>query len=70
MKKRVWGLVFNFIGNALAIYGAVGIIQDGSRRVWLILGVALTLGCLLYLAKPDTAPDEDSLKFMGGKGDE
>lgn len=50
---RVWGLILNFIGNALAIYGAVGFIQDGSSLPILIIGVCLTLLCLLVLAVPN-----------------
>ncbi|MGB3863136.1 MAG: hypothetical protein WBE11_08855 [Candidatus Aminicenantaceae bacterium] len=49
---RVWGLVLNFIGNALAIYGAIGFIRDGSRLPLLIFGVVVTLTCILALAKP------------------
>jgi hypothetical protein len=50
---RVWGLILNFIGNTLAIYGAVGFIKDGSSPLILILGVCLTLLCLLVLAVPN-----------------
>ncbi|MBN1223714.1 MAG: hypothetical protein JXB23_10715 [Candidatus Aminicenantes bacterium] len=49
---RVWGLVLNFIGNALAIYGAIGFIRDGSRLPVLLGGAALTVFCLLLLARP------------------
>ena len=49
---RVWGLVLNFIGNAVAIYGALGFIRDGSRLSMLIIGVVITLTCILVLAKP------------------
>jgi hypothetical protein len=49
---RVWGLVSNFIGNAVAIYGAIGFIRNGSRLPLLIIGVAITLTCILVLAKP------------------
>lgn len=49
---RVWGLVVNFVGNAAAIYGAIGFIRDGSRLLLLILGLAITLTCILVLAKP------------------
>jgi hypothetical protein len=52
LQARVWGLILNFIGNALAVYGAIGFIQDGSRLPILIIGVGLTLVCLLVLAKP------------------
>ena len=49
---RVWGLIFNFIGNAIAIYGAVGFIQNRSRAFWMITGIVITLICLLVLAMP------------------
>lgn len=49
---RVWGLILNFIGNALAIYGAVGIMQNGSKWPFLVIGLALTGLCILLLAKP------------------
>jgi hypothetical protein len=49
---RVWGLVLNFVGNAVAIYGAIGFIRDRSRLPLLIFGVVITLTCILVLAKP------------------
>jgi hypothetical protein len=49
---RVWGLVLNFVGNAIAIYGAMGFIRDGSRMVLMITGLVITLTCILVLAKP------------------
>lgn len=49
---RVWGLVLNFFGNALAIYGAIGVIREGSRWPLLVVGLVLTISCLLILAKP------------------
>ena len=49
---RVWGLVLNFAGNAVAIYGALGFIRDGSRLPLLIFGIVITLTCILVLAKP------------------
>lgn len=49
---RVWGLVLNFFGNAVAIYGALGFIRDGSRLPLLIFGIVITLTCILVLAKP------------------
>lgn len=52
LPLRAWGLIVNFIGNALAIYGAIGIIRDGSRLPILIIGAGLTVFCLLLLAKP------------------
>ena len=52
LSVRAWGLILNFIGNALAVYGAIGFIQDGSRLLILIIGAGLTIVCLLVLAKP------------------
>ena len=49
---RVWGLILNFIGNALAIYGAVGFIRNGSRLAVLLIGCCLTIVCILVLALP------------------
>ena len=49
---RVWGLVINFIGNAVAIYGAIGFMRDGSRLPLLVIGIAITLTCIFLLAKP------------------
>ena len=49
---RVWGLALNFIGNAVAIYGAIGFIRNGSRLPLLITGLVITLTCILVLAKP------------------
>jgi len=49
---RVWGLILNFVGNALAIYGALGVVQDGSRLLWLLVGGGITLLCILSLARP------------------
>lgn len=50
---RVWGLILNFIGNALAVYGAIGVFRDGNRMALLVIGIALTLICILILAKPN-----------------
>lgn len=49
---RVWGLILNFLGNALAIFGLVGLIRDGSRLPIFLIGSFLTLTCILLLAKP------------------
>jgi hypothetical protein len=52
---RVWGLILNFFGNALAIFGLVGLIRDGSRLPIFLIGSFLTITCILVLAKP--SPD-------------
>ncbi len=51
---RVWGLVVNFFSNALALYGAVRFISDGTHLSLLVLGGVATLGCVLLLARPST----------------
>ena len=49
---RVWGLILNFVANGLAIYGAIGVIRDGSRILIFIVGLLITLACILALARP------------------
>ncbi|UCC40725.1 MAG: hypothetical protein JSV96_04575 [Candidatus Aminicenantes bacterium] len=55
LPLRVWGLVLNFFGNALAIYGAIGVIRDGSRLPLLLIGGCITLLCIVILSKPSAA---------------
>ena len=57
---RVWGLILNFFGNALLVYGALGVVRDGSRLPLLIAGGILTLTCILVLAIPDRRPSGQS----------
>ena len=54
---RVWGLILNFIANGLAIYGAIGMIRDGSRILIFIMGLFVTLVCILTLARPNYPAD-------------
>ena len=49
---RVWGLIVNFLANALALYGLVGFLRDGTHVVPLISGVLVTTACVLLLARP------------------
>jgi len=49
---RVWGLILNFFCNAVAVYGAVGFVKDGSRLPLLVLGGIVTVVCILVLARP------------------
>jgi hypothetical protein len=55
---RVWGLILNFMGNALALYGAAGVLRNGSRWPILIIGLLLTVGCVLILAIPTPDPTD------------
>jgi hypothetical protein len=49
---RVWGLILNLIGNTLALYGLVGFLRDGTHLFPLVLGVLVTITCVLVLARP------------------
>jgi hypothetical protein len=53
---RVWGLVVNLFGNGLAIYGALGLFRDGSGMPHFVIGAALTVACIVFLATP-SRPD-------------
>jgi hypothetical protein len=53
---RVWGLILNFFGNALAVYGLIGVVHDGSRLLPFLIGAGITGFCLLILAKPSSNP--------------
>jgi hypothetical protein len=49
---RVWGLIVNLIANTLALYGLVGFLRDGTHVFPLVLGVLVTIVCILLLARP------------------
>jgi len=49
---RVWGLVLNFFSNALALFGLVGFIRDGTHFIPMMVGAVLSLTCILVLAQP------------------
>ncbi len=49
---RVWGLIANLVSNALALYGMVGFLRDGTHVVHLTLGIVATAACVLLLAQP------------------
>lgn len=49
---RVWGLIVNLAANALALYGLVGVLRDGTRVVHLVVGVVVTAVCVIILARP------------------
>jgi hypothetical protein len=49
---RVWGLIANLLANALALFGLVGFLRDGTHLIPLVVGVLVTLACVLLLATP------------------
>jgi hypothetical protein len=51
---RVWGLIINLAANALALYGLAGFLREGTHLVYLTVGIAGTVACVLVLAKPSS----------------
>jgi len=51
MRLRAWGLVVNFLGNVLALLGLSMVLREGTGWPLLITGAAVTLLCLLILAR-------------------
>lgn len=49
---RVWGLIVNLVANGLALYGLAWFLRDGTHLLPLVLGVVVTLICILLLARP------------------
>ncbi len=50
-RLRVWGLVLNLIGNAIALFGIVRVVRGGSP--WLLaVGAGITIVCVAALALP------------------
>lgn len=49
---RVWGLIFNLIGNALTLWGISSVLRTGSGWTWIGIGGAVTVVCVAALALP------------------
>ena len=54
-RLRVWGLILNFIANAVALFGIVQLVETG-RWGLLAVGTVTTIVCVLALAIPSEAP--------------
>lgn len=52
VSLRIWGLILNFIGNFIALYGAAQFLKENSGPGLMILGIIMTIGCILFLAIP------------------
>jgi len=52
LRVRAWGLIGNFIANAVALYGLANYLQSGTGVFSMALGGGLTLLFLLVLATP------------------
>ena len=49
---RVWGLIINFIGNGLLLYGAANYINGIHGPSLMVVGTIITFVCILILAIP------------------
>ena len=50
-RLRVWGLILNFIGNAMALFGIVAYVEEGAVGL-LIAGSLITVACIAVLSIP------------------
>ena len=53
MRLRAWFLIFNFLFNAIALYGLSRLMVAGGGVGIIIVGVLGTLGCLAVLSQPN-----------------
>ncbi len=58
LRWRVVGLALNLLANGLALYGAVRVLRDGTHHLLLVGGLAVSLLCIVLLARPDQRPDQ------------
>ena len=54
-RIRVWGLLVNFVGNVLALFGIVRLVETGAWGL-MAVGVAITAACVFILAIPSRSP--------------
>ncbi len=60
LSLRVWGLILNFVGNTMALYGTAGVLRDGNGWPVLAIGLLVTVTCVLVLAIPSPDSEIDS----------
>lgn len=53
MRLRAWGLLLNFLMNAVALTGLALWLAGRSGPLLMLLGAAGTVACVLTLALPD-----------------
>jgi len=51
-RLRAWGLILNFVFNALALYGLTRVLTTEGGAGLLALGIVGTGACLALLARP------------------
>ena len=49
---RIWGLIANFIGNGMLLYGAANYINGITGPLLMVIGIIVTVVCILILAIP------------------
>ena len=54
---RVWGLILNLAGNAIALWGVASVMRTGAGWVWIVIGGVGTAVCISALALP--APESE-----------
>ena len=54
LRARAWGLIGNFLANAVALYGLANYLRSGEGTGALAVGIGFTLAFLLVLATPSS----------------
>ncbi|MCY4398123.1 MAG: hypothetical protein OXE96_02110 [Gemmatimonadetes bacterium] len=49
---RVWGLILNLAGNAIALWGVASVMRTGAGWTWIVIGGVGTAVCISALALP------------------
>ena len=57
---RVWGLIGNLAGNAMALWGVASVMRTGSGWAWIVIGGVATAICIAALALPAGSEDPDA----------
>ncbi len=59
LKLRAWGLIINFIANAVALYGLAIYFNESGSAFTMILGISLTVITILVVSIPSQASDQN-----------
>ena len=52
LRVRAWGLIGNFLANAVALYGLARYLRSGDGVIVMTVGIGFTLVFILLLATP------------------
>ena len=61
---RVWGLILNLAGNAIALWGVASVMRTGTGWAWIVIGGVGTAVCISALALP--APESEAEEEADG----